>query len=45
MNFRDLTARAVAAMKRKPVETAKTPPKGKEPKAAGNEVPAKSKTS
>ncbi|PWK55514.1 hypothetical protein C8D95_107180 [Silicimonas algicola] len=45
MNFRDLTARAVAAIKRKPVESAKTPLKGKESRAAGNEVPAKSKTS
>ena len=45
MNFRDLTARAVAAMRRKPITTAKTPPKGKATKAGGTEVPAKSKTS
>ncbi|SDD89582.1 hypothetical protein SAMN04488239_111144 [Ruegeria marina] len=45
MSFKDLTARAAAAMKPKPVETAKTPAKETEPKAAGKEAPAKSKTS
>ena len=45
MSFKDLTARAAAAMKLKPAETAKTPAKANEPKAAGKEAPAKSKTS
>ena len=45
MSFKDLTARAAAAMKPKPSETAKTPAKENESKAAGEEAPAKSKTS
>ena len=45
MSFKDLTTRAEAAMKPKPAETAKTPAKTNEPKAAGKEAPAKSKTS
>ena len=42
MSFKDLTARAAAAMKPKP---AKTPAKENESKAPGTEAPAKSKTS
>ena len=42
MSFKDLTARAAAAMKLKP---AKINTKETEPKAAGKEAPAKSKTS
>ena len=45
MSFKDLTARAVAALRPKPAKTAKTPAKETEPKAASKEVPAKSKTS
>ena len=45
MSFKDLTARAVAAMKPKPADTAKTSAKANEPKAAGKEAPTKSKTS
>ena len=45
MSFKDLTARAAAAMKPKPTETAKTPAKKNEPKTAGTEAPAKPKTS
>lgn len=45
MSFKDLTARAAAAMKPKPAETAKTPAEENEPKAAGKEAPAKSETS
>ena len=45
MSFRDLIARAAAALKAKPAETAKTPATENEPKAAGNEAPAKSKIS
>lgn len=45
MSFKDLTARAAAAMKPKAAETAKTLPDEKESKAAGKEAPAKSKTS
>jgi hypothetical protein len=45
MSFKDLTARAAAAMKLKPAETAKTPAKANESKAVGKEAPAKSKTS
>jgi len=45
MSFKDLTARAAAAMKLRPAETAKTPAKQNEPKAVVKEVPAKSKTS
>ena len=41
MSFKDLTARAAAAMKPKPAETAKAP----EPKTVVKEAPAKSKTS
>lgn len=44
MSFKDLTARAAAAMKPKPAETAKTPAKN-ETKAAGKETPSKPKTS
>jgi hypothetical protein len=42
MSFKDLTARAAAAIKPKP---AKASAKENEPKAAGKEAPAKSKTS
>jgi len=45
MSFKDLTARAAAAMKPKPAVTAKTPAKANEPKAVVGEAPAKSKTS
>lgn len=45
MSFKDLTARAATAMKPKPPETAATPAKENEPKAADPEAPAKSKTS
>ncbi|MBS0123339.1 hypothetical protein KB874_04270 [Aestuariicoccus sp. KMU-90] len=45
MSFKDLTARAAAAMKPKPAETPKTSAKETEPKAACKEAPAKSKTS
>ena len=45
MSFKDLTARAAAALKPKPTETAKTPAKKNEPKTAGTEAPAKPKTS
>jgi hypothetical protein len=45
MSFKDLAARAAAAMKPKPAETAKTPAKANEPNAAGKEAPTKSKTS
>jgi hypothetical protein len=45
MSFKDLAARAVAAIKPKPAETAKAPAKANEPKAAVKEAPAKSKTS
>ena len=42
MSFKDLTARAAAALKLKP---AKTPAKQNESNAAGKEAPAKSKIS
>ncbi len=45
MSFKDLTARAAAAMKPKPAETAKAPANANEPKVAGKEAPAKSKIS
>ncbi len=45
MSFKDLTARAMAALKLKPAETAKTSAKANKPKAADKEAPAKSKTS
>lgn len=45
MSFKDLTARAAAALKLKPAETVKTPAKKNEPKTAGTEAPAKPKTS
>ena len=45
MSFKDLTARAAAAMKLKPAETEKSPAKKTEPVATGKETPAKSKTS
>ena len=45
MSFKDLTARAAAAMKPKPAETVTTPAKGNESKAASKEAPAKSETS
>ena len=44
MSFKDLTARAAAAMKLGPDETAKIPAKQNESNAAGKEAPAKSKT-
>ena len=45
MSFKDLTARAAAALKAKPVEKATTPAKETEPKATGKEAPTTSKTS
>ncbi|MGA9408808.1 MAG: hypothetical protein WBV78_00035 [Roseobacter sp.] len=45
MSFKDLTARAAAAMKLKPAETAKAPAKADAPKAVVKDAPAKSKTS
>ena len=45
MSFKDLTARAAAAMKPKPSETAKTPAEENASEAAGKEAPAKSRTS
>ena len=45
MSFKDLTARAAAAMKPKPEETVNTPARGNESKPAGKDIPAKSKTS
>ncbi|MHA6345957.1 hypothetical protein [Roseivivax sp. CAU 1761] len=45
MSFKDLTARAAAALKPKPAKTATTPPKETEPKASGKDAPANSKTS
>ncbi|WP_414897238.1 hypothetical protein [Rhodovulum sp. YEN HP10] len=45
MSFKDLTARAAAALKPKPAKTATPPAKETEPKAAGKEAAAKSKTS
>lgn len=45
MSFKDLTARAAAALKRKPAKTATTAVKETEPKASGKDEPAKSKTS
>lgn len=45
MSFKDLTARAAAALKPKPSKTATTPAKETEPKASGKDAPAKSKTS
>ncbi|WP_155774052.1 hypothetical protein [Rhodovulum sp. MB263] len=45
MSFKDLTARAAAALKPKPAKTATPPAKETEPKVAGKEAAAKSKTS
>lgn len=45
MSFKDLTARAAAALKPKPAEKVEAPAKATEPKVAGNEAPTKSKTS
>ena len=45
MSFKDLTARAAAALKPKPTKTATTAAKEAEPKASGKDAPAKSKTS
>jgi hypothetical protein len=45
MSFKDLTAKAAAAMKPKPAETAKTSAKEDESKATGKEAQAKPKTS
>jgi hypothetical protein len=45
MSFKDLTARAEAAMKPRPAETAKAPAKSNEPKAVDTEAPATTKTS
>jgi hypothetical protein len=45
MSFKDLTARAAAAMRPMPVKTAKTSAKENESKAADDGAPAKSKTS
>jgi hypothetical protein len=45
MSFKDLTARAAAAMKPKPAETVKPPANENEPKAPGTDAPEKPKTS
>lgn len=45
MSFKDLTARAAAALKPKPAKTATTPAMETEPKASGKDAPAKPKTS
>ncbi len=45
VSFKDLTAKAAAALKPKPAKTATTPAKETEPKASGKDTPAKSKTS
>jgi len=45
MSFKDLTARAAAAMKPKHAETSKAPAKANAHKAADTEAPAKTKTS
>ncbi len=45
MSFKDLTARAAAALKPKPAKTATTPAKETEPKASGKDAAAKPKTS
>ena len=45
MSFKDLTARAAAALKPKPAKAATTPAKETEPKASGKDAPAKPKTS
>ncbi len=45
MSFKDLTARAAAALRPKPAKTTTTPANETEPKAAGKEAAAKSKTS
>lgn len=45
MSFKDLIARAAAAMKPKPAETSKNPANEKEPKADGKEATPKSKKS
>lgn len=45
MFFKNLTARAAAAMQLGPAETAKTSAKQNESYAAGKEAPTKSKTS
>lgn len=44
MSFKDLTARAEAAMKPEPAKTAATPAKVEEPKATAKETTPKSKT-
>lgn len=43
MSFKDLTARAAAAMKPKPAETAKIPAKENASQAAGKDAPPKSR--
>ncbi len=45
MSFKDLTARAAAALKPKSSETVKNPEKKTESKATGKDAPAKSKPS
>lgn len=45
LSFKDLTARAAAALKPKLAKTATTPAKETEPKASGKDAPAKPKTS
>lgn len=45
MSFKDLTARAAAAMKPTPAKTAKTPAEKTETKADAKATPAKSGTS
>ena len=45
MSFKDLTARAAAAMKPQPAQTVKTPAKENVAKDAGKETPEKPKSS
>lgn len=45
MSFKDLFARAAAALRPNPAKTATTPAKESEPKTSGKDAPAKSKTS
>jgi hypothetical protein len=45
MSFKDLTARAAAALKPQLAKTATTPARETEPKASGKDAPAKPKTS
>ena len=45
LSFKDLTARAAAALKPEPAKTVTAPAKETEPKASGKDAPAKPKTS